>query len=429
MPKERETDLLIHNLLAASGIAHHAEGSGIKEVDERMEEKMLRMCKTPNEMGHCRIKGNGFLPSQMYEDVGRNDDVAVLTFRPESSMYKKYSSTLTVRIIYTQEERKSLEVDPTVYDEMYNVKAESLLPEDRKYRIELSNDGIDTRDIVNITRGISTPNNNTYTSKEPRTIDTLYIQLKSQKNGNDIYWMYGILSEFIKKDIALTTEEYEKYLAYKYLVDREHLSESEVSKIFNHNMGLNPDIEYHILYWKLLIKGENSKEEDSRLDSMLKKRVNNRIKVLEKNLIKIGLSLRSFMEKYPKIFNLIIEKTIRFHDIRYNTVGKYLLYLSYESFLHIYFRHVREADLGKYLDKDKFQLREEDVLEVVGHVMRDLNDEYQKFKERQPSGRFYRTGKMAYYLNGDYYYIVVNTDGSISTFYKATRIKNRHSSC
>ena len=33
MPKERETDLLIHNLLTASGIAHRAEGSGIKEVD------------------------------------------------------------------------------------------------------------------------------------------------------------------------------------------------------------------------------------------------------------------------------------------------------------------------------------------------------------------------------------------------------------
>ena len=36
MPKERETDLLIHNLLAASDIAHHAEGSGIKEVDNAL---------------------------------------------------------------------------------------------------------------------------------------------------------------------------------------------------------------------------------------------------------------------------------------------------------------------------------------------------------------------------------------------------------
>ena len=49
-----------------------------------------------------------------------------------------------------------------------------------------------------------------------------------------------------------------------------------------------------------------------------------------------------------------------------------------------------------------------------------LNEEYQAYKEQHPEGRFFRSGEMAYYYNGDYYHVNVDADGRISTFYKGS---------
>ncbi len=98
-----------------------------------------------------------------------------------------------------------------------------------------------------------------------------------------------------------------------------------------------------------------------------------------------------------------------------------MLYCNFDTFLHVYLRHVKELKVdNQFGDRDKFQLKEENVMDVMGHVMRSLNDEYQLYKEQSPNGRFFRKGAMAYYYNGDYYNVVVNADGSISTFYKGS---------
>ena len=96
--------------------------------------------------------------------------------------------------------------------------------------------------------------------------------------------------------------------------------------------------------------------------------------------------------------------------------------------MHVYLRYVKELKVDNHFgDRDKFQLKEENVMDVMGHVMRSLNDEYQLYKEQNPNGRFFRKGAMAYYYNGDYYNVVVNADGSISTFYKGSGDKLQNS--
>ena len=98
------------------------------------------------------------------------------------------------------------------------------------------------------------------------------------------------------------------------------------------------------------------------------------------------------------------------------------MYMDFKSFLHIYLRHVDIVNIGNQLaQKDKFQLYEKDVLIMIDHVMRALNDEYQKFREDNPEKKFVRKGEMAYYCRGDYYEVYVDKDGRIETLYKASR--------
>jgi hypothetical protein len=85
----------------------------------------------------------------------------------------------------------------------------------------------------------------------------------------------------------------------------------------------------------------------------------------------MGLSLRKLGEKYPQKFALLFDKIAHFHEIRYNVSGKHLLYCNFDTFLHVYLRHVKELKVdNQFGDRDKFQLKEENVMDVMGHVMR-----------------------------------------------------------
>ena len=146
-----------------------------------------------------------------------------------------------------------------------------------------------------------------------------------------------------------------------------------------------------------------------------------RTALVDQALKDIGLSIEKLSKNYPKQAGFLMEKMLSFHDISFNSTGKFPLYMNFKSFLHIYFRHTEELNVSNHFaDRDKFQLEERDIITVMNIVLGQLNDEYQAYKERNPEGRFYRRGKMAYYYNGDYYNVDVNPDGSINTFYKGT---------
>lgn len=164
-----------------------------------------------------------------------------------------------------------------------------------------------------------------------------------------------------------------------------------------------------------------TEEETISLSELKKERLEKRMTLLRCYLKDIGLSLMKLQQEYPQQALLILEKVITFNDRNFNVSGEYPLFMNFESLLHIYFRHTDEMNISpQFADRDKFQLEEKDILLVMGVVMWALNDEYQAFKKKNPEGRFFRSGNMAYYLNGDYYHVNVNADGSVSTFYKGT---------
>lgn len=355
----------------------------------------------------------GFTQEQIYEYAGAEDRVATLRFRPNSESANLYGSLLTVVFVYTIKERKAFENDITSLNNKKNVKAKNLLKElDETLFAKLLNEGIPTLDIIEMTVAPATKSNNTFSSKELRTPNVLYIPVHSCSNGKDILWMYGGLRRIIADGTAITPEERARYLAYKIILEPQKLSDTEKNEMSS------PEVAYYILTWKETAN-RLSEMDKNLLIQLRTNRVNKRLELVEKELQNMGLSLAKLSEKYPQQKQLLLEKVINFSEKRYNLAGKHLLYMSFESFLHIYLRHVKELTVdNQFSERSKFQLAEKDIEATMDIVLHAINDEYQKYKEANPSKNFYRKGSKAYYYNGDYYDIYIKPDGQISTFYK-----------
>ena len=376
-------------------------------------------------MGQTLYRPNAqssFKQCDIYELAGKNDNVATLQFRKGSESSQLYGENLTVCFEYTLKERQALVVDKnSLNDELY-VKAKDLLCElGEDERNRLVTKGILLEDIVEMVVSPNINEHNTFTSNDKRDIKTLNVEMSTSSNGGDIAWMYGFLKKMKDNDVALTPDEIANYLAYKMILDRANLTEEEKCRIFDEEGAIKDnDVSLAYLLWKE--QADLLKDNDvENLNELRKIQFHERFYKTEKELEKMGLSWKKLAQYSVNKASLLFKKVVGFHEIRYNVTGKHLLYCNFDSFLHVYLRHVEDLKVSnQFENRDKFQLHEEDVMTVMGHVMEALNDEYQKYKNEHPDGRFYRAGKMAYYYNGDYYNVYVNSDGSISTFYKGS---------
>lgn len=368
---------------------------------------------------------NGFSQEQIYVYGGRTDSVFTLTLRKDSPSYKKYGGLVTVSIVYSLKERQLLEKDVCALNAIPFVKVKSLLPEHNDLAEKLLEEGISTCDIEEILVIPNTTEANTFISKEKRDVKVLDVPFKVDENGNDIIWIYGFLKKLKSEGVGLMPEDEAQYLTYKLILENEELSEDENKKIFDTEGKIcNNSISYFYLLWRKSA-GVINEMQKAQLKLLMQYRFLDRMKLTEQALKDVGLNLKKFTRDYPKQAAFLLEKILSFKDINFNTIGKYPLYLNFNSFLHIYLRHTEELNIcDQFADRDKFQLEEKDIMTVISHVMRALNSEYQEYKQRNPNGRFYRRGAMAYYFNGDYYNVDVNPDGSISTFYKGSGKKN-----
>ena len=371
-------------------------------------------------------KQDGFEQSDIYELAGKNDNVVNLLLRKDSESSQLYGEDLTVCFVYTLKERQALENDKNSLNEEHYVKANDLLCElGEDERNRLVTKGILLEDIVELLVSPNINKHNIFTSKDKRDINTLNVEMSVSSNGGDITWMYGFLKKMKDDGVALTPEEIADYLAYKMILDKANLTEEEKCRIFDEE-GAVKDNDVSLAY--LLWKEQAGLLKDNDVENLIelkKIQFHERFYKTGKELEKMGLSWVKLAQNSVEKASLLLKKVIGFHEIRYNVTGNHLLYCNFDSFLHVYLRHVEELKVSnQFENRDKFQLHEEDVMTVMGHVMRALNDEYQKYKDEHPDGRFYRAGKMAYYYEGDYYNVYVNPDGSISTFYKGTGNKN-----
>lgn len=384
-----------------------------KRIDQ-LEQQMANMCGM-----NLYKNADGFTQEELYKLCGRNDDVVTFTIRSGSQSETLFGHEVTACFIYTQKERQKLEQNSSSQNGVPKVKAKVLLLDYDPAKAQLLlTDGITTHDIVEMVVAPSTQKENRFYSDEKRRLHISEIPFEAKGDGKDIFWKYGALKRFITEEIALSPEEMSEYLAYKLIVAPKELDAEEKLIIFDENGCIhNKDVCFKYLIWKeeagCLTENDKKNLEELRLLQMIE-----RLGELNKALEGIG-GLTKFMERFPEKAELLVDKVLRFHEHRYNTIGKHLLYMDLDSFIHIYLRHVEELKNNQiYEERTKFQLREEDVMIVIEHVLYELNDDYQHFKDEHPNWEYRKYSNQAYYYNGDYYAIRIDANGQLTTFYK-----------
>lgn len=388
--------------------------SYLQQMIDAAEKRMAEMCGM-----QLYKKQEGFTQEDIYTLCGRDDAVATITLNPESEGYSTFGEDVTVSFVYTPKERKALEEDSSSMNGVPCVKARALLPDYNEAKAEvLQTTGVNPHDIIQMLVYHGTKPQNTFYSQEKRSPNVLEIPFEAEGGGRDIGWMYGALVSFREKGIAITPDEYSEYLAYKLVLDKDGMTEEERNQVFDKE-GLinNNDVAWEFLNWKKEA-GMLTDKDRHNLAHLKIVRIKERLGKLDEQLKGIG-GLKRFSEKYPDNAELIVKKVLGYRQHRYNAVGRHLLYLDLEGFIHIYLRHVEELSTsGFYTERTKFQLEEKDVEIAIDQVMHALNDEYQAFRENNPDRQFRKYGDQAYYYNGDYYELRIEPDGRLIQFYK-----------
>jgi len=184
--------------------------------------------------------------------------------------------------------------------------------------------------------------------------------------------------------------------------------------------GVREDLKVPIRKYFLKSRERNKKATDSEIDELRHletKEITNKISILREEIKSAGIAKKNFEKLKPQIEELT-PFILKFNEQRL-THGKFVIWLNYERFLHIFLGHVNEANLGgKFEDKTKFQYVIDEIFRLIEIVLDSIEDEIQKHFAETPGKNFKRHGEMAVYYKGDFYVIAINPDGLLMTFYK-----------
>ncbi|MFA6245583.1 MAG: hypothetical protein WC615_01500 [Mucilaginibacter sp.] len=356
---------------------------------------------------------------EIYEIVGRDDKTAQLQFIPGTGSFEKFGSDLTVTFLYTQKEREAM--DKLVKEKSQTpgfIKAEYLLWELNPELVqELRETGIDSNDISSISYFKGKPDN-TFHSKELRSIKKLEIPMKIQGKGRDCDWVYGFKKKLVKENVGLPPKDRNLYLALKIYFDKADLTEAERLEIYKDDDLMYAGVEWEYLKIKLQ-REEITDDEVKRLAVLLKEKEANDRFILDKYLQEAGSSLQKLVKNNIDQAVDLLLKVSQFHERKFNASGTVPVYLDIDGFLHIYMRHAAEMKINKHFEhKDNFQWAIDDITTVMENVIKEINSELQEYFANNPNKRYSKYGDQSIYFQGDYYTLHIEPSGRISTFHK-----------
>lgn len=358
---------------------------------------------------------------RIYSLVGKTDKVATLTFKKGSDAFIKYANSLTVVFIYEQAERE--EFDKLIQDNHSSthgqIKAKELLDEltNDKQKLLLK-EGINSQDIIDIFFLPFDLATNTFHATKKKILNKNIIEMVPLQKGGDLGWMYGFQKKRVLDGVIYPQNERNFYLAAKFYFEPQNLSEQEMQEIFDEAFLMREPVEMEFLDMKRMLE-EISEEEQQKLKTLKGKKSKSRLVILDSYLKQAGSSFKKLSEKNPEQATELLLKVQQFNERRLNVMGKHPIYMDIDSFLHIYMRHVEEFKVNQHFEhKDNFQWNEDDVFWVMQNIIREIDNDYQKFREENPDSRYSKYGKQSIYFQGDYYTFHIDTNGKISTFHK-----------
>lgn len=368
---------------------------------------------------------DGFSLERLYQAAGREDRVITISFRRGSQSESVWGQDLTCCLDYTERER--LQLQRNIEDGTHSfgkARAECLQSGLSQGLIDsLRKDGFDSDDVVELMIGPLLYPQNTYESKEKRTLHQIQLFLDPMPPTESIRFQFGVLDHFVSDGMLLTPSEYVDYLALKMIIGIP-LTPEEKTFVFDENDCIkNNGVSLCYLHHMSTIRLLSEKEIKDYLHlNDLQSR--SRLVYLDERLRDMGSSLVKLQKEDSAILSHIVSSVLSFKDKRLNPIGRYPVYLDICGYIHIGLRHIKEWRFNEYFaDRDVFQLNEKDVLSTIQYAVEVINDDYQEKKANNPDFKYRKYGSQSVYLHGDYYMIHIGSEGRLENFSKC---KDKH---
>jgi len=318
-------------------------------------------------------------------------------------------------IIYSKEEREALEKalkSDTIprSDELVRIlpsPAIDLTPDQYE---QAERHGVPCSDIIEIL-SMNGPRTNAFTKVGNRELPaprTLYMHVK-RGDGNRL--MFGFLDRRASRKDSLSPQEVNLYfgLATYFSVNTKEGPFADLT----HDPKDARYFELKTKYDDLVIIDDEIKEFAAAIS--------------ERYFVKEGMITAEFersgekMQTIAKAFGDEVNnarKACHKFDEEILLFGGKLIYLDLERFLHIYCRHVTEAQVGgAFAGKSVLQYKYDDILEVIKLVIQSQSTEIQDHFKNNPGNNFRRSGRRAVYLYGNYYHVDIEPSGRLLTFF------------
>jgi hypothetical protein len=372
---------------------------------------------------------------EIYLNSGQFDPIIHITFKFGSEAFKRYGYQVMGTILYTHDERRALQ------ELIENTPKEEFPKTDGTVRFNLSKvgnwDEQKAKDLerygflcseIFLLTDYGWNRINRFAKKGEKEIVANQYTIEVDGSG----WSYkgmikathDILDRRIAEGHSLAPFEVAELLGYRKLLGLDNTIEPYSTLV----QGIDPE-EVEYAYGHALVSmyyndnSFNPEEMDKaavmdHFGLMIKRRAN-RLKFIEHEAEKSGESIKKLEENYKPQLDHIKEEALKFEGESFNIYGK-LVYLTFEGLVHIYARHVQEMYIqGKREDNAKtfFQYKVGDVLSILRFNIESMKDEIDQHFKEKPHKQFFRKNSRANYLDGHYYRIDIDPDGSIIGFH------------
>ena len=359
---------------------------------------------------------------RLYEYVGRNDNVANYTLRPESDAFKKYGADFTGTIAYTRKEREALEQTYQSGNKTYGI----IRFNETNYQLSeeqiksLREDGIEITDIVFV-YALPMPRENLYIKDTVRKPHRLEIPMPSDITYRDAVGMLQhVYEECVSENRELCPHEWNDYLAFKLLYCPDKMTEGEKQSAHDEKGRVKEKIALAMLRIKKEIDGKLEDKDEEVLQWLARREWVRKLAAFNAALQSSGTDFKQMRQKQPKQTAILLAELMAFRPIRLNTLAhKHAIYLDLDGYLHILLRHVNETSVESQPinEKSKLLWNFDDLTYALKGVVGVIANEYDEKRDNQ-TGRIYWAGDKDIEFSGDYYTLQIAPNGRVETWFR-----------
>jgi len=351
---------------------------------------------------------------KIYDDFGKYDRVVVLTLKNESK--NLYGDKLTGQIFYKQSERLILGVGS--YENPDNPKL--------RFYIILKNgistnlikkafyEGIQLNDIVDI-YGPDQNESNQFIDYSQRTLPEP-LKIKIDGSDNIDLAMLGFYKSRLDNNQKLLDYEIDRYAALVMVYKPDLITKEFEDSYINQSNG-NP--KKSVLYekCKLELESDEVKELSEIHKELIEWKFDEVNKLVKSELRKAGIGSKKEIAQFLWLYNFLIELGVKYVPKTLH-FGDPLIYVDYESWMHIYLKHVKPLMVGKHIvssGRTPFQYAAKDIDMLLGKIISLIHKDIDTHFSEKGNVEF---TKRAIYYQGDYYTVKISSIGRIETIFK-----------